>query len=297
MLAYARAFPAWMVVAVIALASTVGALFVVTAGCGAGPGAESAWSRTLRTGELKWGADPKGGAPFVFNDPKDPNTIIGFEIDMIDAIAKHLGVKPVMVTAEWDALLEDLVVARRSDMVMNGIEINEVRQRRVAFSDPYYIYEQQLTIRKADKEKYKSLEDLKGQTVATLAGAEANNVLLRAGWDAGKIKTFDDSSNPYADLVNGRVEAVLQEGIIAEYYATPMPELYNIPTMFAPGKYAVAFRPDDTELLAQVNQALAKMKANGELAAIYKKWNMWNDKQKELGIKEDAAPAATATTE
>ena len=85
----------------------------------------------------------------------------------------------------------------------------------MAFSSPYYLYEQMLTVRVEDKVKYKSLDDLKGQKIGTLSGAEANNVLMRAGFAEDQLSAYEDSSMPYKDLELKRVEAGLQEQMIA----------------------------------------------------------------------------------
>src|SRR5579862_7135665 len=174
-------------------------------------------SKIKQDGILKWGADPSGGAPFVYTDPDDPNKVIGFEIDIMDKFAAHMGVKHELVRADWDGLLDDMI-AKRTDLVMNGVEINAARQEKVDFSAPYYVYEQQLTVRAEDKDKYKSLDDLKGQVIGTLSGAEANNVLLRAGFDKSLILEHKDSLTPYDDLGAKRSEAVLQESMIAAFY-------------------------------------------------------------------------------
>ena len=272
---------------------------VVLAGCGGGGGGggsgkpggadEDTLARIKREGVLRWGADPSGGAPYAFYDPQKPESVIGFEVEMMDRIAGHLGVRHEMVKAQWDTLLEGLK-ARRSDLVMNGLEINEARQKAVDFSQPYYVYEQMLTVRLADKEKYKSLDDLKGKKIGTLSGAEANNVLKRAGWTEAQITCYEDTSTPYTELELARVEAVLQEQMIAEHYAASKEKLYLIRRTFSPGKYAVAVRKGDAKLSAEVDRVLEKMKQNGELAAIYKKWRIWNDAQKIIGVQEAPAP-------
>ena len=256
-------------------------------------GGEDTLARIKREGVLKWGADPSGGAPFVFFDPKDPNVerVIGFEMDIMDKFAAHLGVRHEMVRAQWDALPEAMK-ARRTDLVMNGYEINEERKKRYAFSKPYYVYEQMLVVRAVDKDRYKSLDDLKGKKMGTLSGAEANNVLKRAGWTEDQITAYEDSSMPYKDLELGRTEAVLQEQMIAEYYAGPNPKLCLVPKTFGPGRYGVLLRQEDQALLAEVDRILDLMKQNGELAAIYKRWKIWNERQKEVGVLEGPAPAA-----
>lgn len=249
---------------------------------------EDTLAKVKREAVLRWGADPNGGAPYVFYDAKDNKKVIGFEIDIMDKVAQKLGVKLELVPSAWDSLLEALK-SGRTDLVINGIEVNPEREQRYSFSEPYFIYEQMLTIRAADKDKYKSLDDLKGKLIGTLSGAQANNVLTEAGFTEKQISPFPDPSSPYNQLDLGRVEAVLQETLIAEWYAGSNPKLLNLPKTFAPGKYAVAMRKEDASLVAEINRILDEMKKNGELAAIYRKWKLWNDRQKDIGVVEPPA--------
>ena len=247
--------------------------------------AEDTWEKVKKAGVIKWGADPSGGAPYVFFDKKETEKVVGFEMDIMEKLAGHLGVKQELVSGQWDSLIDNLK-SKRTDMVMNGLEVNEARQKEVGFSEPYYVYEQQLTVRAADKDKYKSLDDLKGKKIGTLNAAESNNVLKRAGFTEDQIVTHDDSQTPYENLGFKRVDAVMQESIIAAYYAGANEKLFNVPQTFSPGKYAVAVRKDDAALLTEINKALKTMKENGELAAIYKKWNIWTPAQKTVGVEE-----------
>ncbi len=96
-----------------------------------------------KAGVLKWGADSSGGAPYVYGDPEDPKKIIGFEIDMMEKIGQHMGVKTELVQCSWPALLENLK-DKRCDIVMNGEEINEAHLAAANMSQPYFVYEQQI---------------------------------------------------------------------------------------------------------------------------------------------------------
>lgn len=267
------------------------AVLLLTAGCGGdgktGGSVNNTLKQVQKSGVLKFGFDPSGGAPFADMDAKT-NTVVGFEIEMMDLICKELGVEGQRHDNQWDSLLGDLVERPEEvDLLMNGFEINEDRKKVVLFSQPYYVYEQQLAVRAADKDKYKSLDDLKGKKIATLSGAEANNVLKNAGWTDDQILQKADSQQPYDELKNGRCDAVLQENIITAYYV-PKYEgaLFAVEKTFAAGQYGICFRPADKELARAIDDILTKLKKNGELAKIYKKWNLWNDLQGRIEVKE-----------
>ena len=250
-------------------------------------GGDDVLAAVKKAGVIKWGADSSGGAPYVFGDPKNAEKTIGFEVEIMDKVAEHMGVKHERVQADWAALLENMK-AKRTDIVMNGIEINEDRLKSYNFSDPYFIYEQQLTVRAEDKDTFKNLEDLKGKKVGILDGTESGNVLKRAGFKEDQIVIHPDSKTPYDNLKLKRIDAVMAEWMIADYYAGQDKALFNNPKTFAPGKYGIAVRKEKESdaLLAEINKVIKQMKENGELAAIYKKWKIWNDQQKELGVTE-----------
>ena len=88
---------------------------------------------------LLWAADESGGAPYVFQDPDNPNRVVGFEVDLKDALERELG-RPIQFKHyEFKKLIPGL---NRGDFdfAMNGLEVLPERQEQVLFSRPYYIY-------------------------------------------------------------------------------------------------------------------------------------------------------------
>jgi polar amino acid transport system substrate-binding protein len=258
--------------------------------------AETSLERIQREGVLRWGADPNGGEPFVYTDPRDPERVIGFEKDLMDKLAERLGVRPQLIPGQWDGLVDNLK-AGRTDLVLNGLEVNRKRAEVIRFTVPYFVYIQQLTVR-ADHEAYRTLNDLRGARVAVLEGSASVQVLRDAGWTEEQIVSFDDSLKPYEALHDGRVEAVLAESIIAARYAPRIEGLINQPDLFAPGNYAGAVRrgPDDADLVVAINRVLEDMKADGELARIYQRWNIDSDRQAQLGIVPPSDQESTNAT-
>src|SRR5262245_23273130 len=90
--------------------------------------AGDAWDRVQKTGRLTWGCDVTGGAPYTFPDPQNPSHIIGFEVDIMDALSRRLGVKQKMVVVPWDELVPAL---KRGDfdLAFNGLEVTIEREK------------------------------------------------------------------------------------------------------------------------------------------------------------------------
>ena len=253
-------------------------------------------------GVLRWGIDPAGGAPFSMPDPRDPRQLIGFEIELVERLSQYLGVRSEPVQADWLALIDNMK-AGRTDLALNGLEVSPERAEVVDFTVPYYRYGQQLTIRAADKERYRSLADLNGKTVSVLNGSASVDVLKEDGFTDEQIAQYDDSLAPYVELKNGRADGSLAESIIAAYYAASMPELFSIPETFSFGEYAGAVRKGEPELLAAINTVLTRMKDNGDLGRIYQRWGVWTSGQAFIGVergpevaKIDVASAQSTTS-
>ncbi|MEW6739715.1 MAG: ABC transporter substrate-binding protein/permease [Nitrospirota bacterium] len=231
-----------------------------------------------KRGYLLWGSDAEGGAPYAFPDPKDPSRLIGFEVDLAEAIARELGVKARQSQNAWDSLIPAL---KRGDfdMVMNGIEITPQRQAEVLFSLPYYIYTEQLVVRK-EETKIKDINDLKGKKIGTLSGAVAQDILTNLG--GVDVRVYSGQVEPYEDLALGRLDAVLLDLPIAAYYAKPNPKLKYTGNPVGEGFYGIAIRKDDDELKKKIDEILIKLLKSGELKKIYEKWDLWNETQEKL---------------
>ena len=231
-----------------------------------------------KRGYLLWGSDAEGGAPYIFPDPKDPSKLIGFEVDIADAIARELGVKANQSQNAWDSLVPGL---QRGDydIAMNGIEITPQREQEVLFSMPYYIYTEQLVVRK-EETAIQTTNDLKGKKVGTLSGTVAQDILTKIG--GVDVRIYPGQVEPYEDLAIGRIEAVLLDLPIAAYYGKSNPKLKYAGTPMGEGFYAIAVRRGDADLRKTINDILAKLLKSGELKKIYEKWDLWNETQEKL---------------
>ncbi len=97
-------------------------------------------------GVLLWGADAEGGAPYVYPDPQKPEQLIGFEYELAEALAAKLGVKAQMVQNQWDQLVPALERGN-FDILLNGLELTAENRQRIAMTEPYFAYAQQLITR------------------------------------------------------------------------------------------------------------------------------------------------------
>ncbi|HEV7927333.1 MAG TPA: ABC transporter substrate-binding protein/permease [Verrucomicrobiae bacterium] len=232
----------------------------------------------LARGELLWGADAEGGAPYVYPDPQKPEQMVGFEFDLANALAAHLGVKAKMVQNQWDQLLPALDRGN-FDVILNGLEITADNRQHAAMSRPYYIYALQIVIR-ADTAGPTNLDGLKGKTVGVLASSAAQRLLQRQ--DGINVKSYPGNVENFLDLKVRRLDAVVSDLPISLYYAKPDPALKFSGEPFSPGYYGIALRKEDVALLAAINQALEQFIHDGTLEKIYRRHGLWDERQAAL---------------
>src|SRR5204863_3545094 len=95
--------------------------------------------------------------------------LIGFECELADALAAKLGVKAMMVQNQWDQLVPALERGN-FDIILNGLELTPETQRRIAMSQPYFVYAQQIVTRK-DTDGLSRIDELKGKAVGALSSS------------------------------------------------------------------------------------------------------------------------------
>jgi polar amino acid transport system substrate-binding protein len=249
------------------LPATVTAL-LVCALC-AGPAlAATPLERVRAQGELRWAGDLQGGEPFVFRDPRDPAKLLGFEVELAEALASRLGVRAAFVQNDWHNLVPSLVRGD-FDVALNGLEALPGMDEQVLLTRPYLEFRETLVVRRGAT--LRTLASLRGARVGTLSGSLAHLLLRGAGCE---VVLYEGQEEPYRDLAAGRVEAVLLDELIAGRYGLTQPSLELADGDVARGRYVMAVRRGEEELRDALDRALAAVQASGELGAIYARWKI-----------------------
>jgi polar amino acid transport system substrate-binding protein len=249
---------------------------------------------------LRWGGDAEGGAPFMEANPEDPTKLVGFDVEIAELIAAELGRTPQFVQVAF-AQLDQSAIRGDFDIGLCGIEDTPARRSMVAASVPYYEFREVITVREADRDRFKTLADLRGRRVATLGGTIAYEILLKAETELGLTAvSYDDDVHPYEDLLLGRVDAVLLDNVLADRSMRRNTGLFTQEEAVEAGHYVVITGPSNLELRDRVDDILRSAMADGRLEAIFRKWNVWNDDQPELyarvlAASSDVVPGAPAS--
>jgi polar amino acid transport system substrate-binding protein len=228
-----------------------------------------------KRGELRWGGDIQGGEPYAFEDPADHSHVIGFEVDIIDALARRLGVTARFHHCSWSNLVPSLE-RDDFDIIANGLEDTPAHRDMLLLSRPYFVYAETLAVRRGSA--YRSLDDLAGKRIGTVNQTYAQELLRARSFDP---VLYEGGDEPYLDLAAGRVDAVLLDNVVADRFGCGKSEIECLPDDVARGTYVIGLRRGDHALQAALDSALAEITANGELQRILDKWHLWDHRQRE----------------
>ncbi|MFC7679408.1 amino acid ABC transporter substrate-binding protein [Paenibacillus sp. GCM10028914] len=219
--------------------------------------------------ELIVGIDDKF-APMGFRDEK--NEIVGFDIDYARATVEKMGYKVKFQPIDWKTKESELM-SGRIDLIWNGYTITEDRVEKVLFSKPYLKNSQVVAV-KADSDIHK-ISDLAGKNVGLQGLSSAADAL-----DANEIKSqiksvteFADNVLALSDLKNGRVDAVIIDEVVINYYMAKEEGTYKLlEDSLAPEEYGIGVKKGREDLLKELQTALDALNSDGTSAEISTKW-------------------------
>jgi len=250
--------------------------------------AESAANDSLQTvldaGVLKVGVDATF-APLTFKDAE--GNIVGYEIDLINAVAEKLGVKIELVEIAWTDI-ETVLADGTVDCIWSGLAITDERAAVMTLSDAYLANTTSLMV----AEGVASLEELAGKTVAIQAGSSMEELLCEpefADFSAAVtvigMDTYEDAFEalllegtteqiPSADDALVPVDAIMISGLVASYNITANEELagYTLIENLSEDPIGIAFAKGNYKLCGAIEEALYALAQDGTLATITTEW-------------------------
>jgi glutamine transport system substrate-binding protein len=208
--------------------------------------------------------------PFESLDTKT-GKYVGFDMDIIRAIAKRAGFKYQLKTMDFNGIIPALQ-AGSVDIAIAGITITKERAKKIDFSQPYYDSGLRIMVR-ANNDSIKTVKDFAGKSVSTKIGSTSYNYLTTKVPGIGKVVPFPGTSQMYMALMTGNVDAAFYDAPNVLYFIKTKGhgKVKTVGPLYAGQKYGIAF-PKGSPLVKSVNAALESMKKDGTFATIYKKW-------------------------
>ncbi len=206
-------------------------------------------------------------APFTFHDPS--GKLVGFDVEIGEAVAKKLGVKPQFIEGKWDGLIAGLD-AKRYDVVINQVGITEARKQKYDFSDPYIASKAVLIVRDGNDE-IKSFEDLKGKKAAQSLSSNFGKIAQTAGAELVGTDGFDQSIQL---VLTRRADATVNDSLSFLDFKKQKPDApVKVVAEQADADFSgIIIRKGEPELVAAVNKALSDIKADGTYKTIADKY-------------------------
>jgi len=206
--------------------------------------------------------------PFEYVD-EETKEVVGFDIDLINAIAEKEDLDIEVMNVAWDPLLAG-VAQCQYDAAISSVSITEDRKKEMLFSDPYFQVGQLVTVR-IDNTDIKDKDDLAGKTAGAQIGTTGSFAIEDI--EGAELKTYDDIGLAFQDLINGAIHAVVADNPLAYGYIGRNPDkLKSVGEVFTSEDIGIAVCKDNTELLAKLNSGLQAVKAEGLIEDLIDKW-------------------------
>ena len=205
-----------------------------------------------------------------FSAENEQKEVVGFDIDVMKALAKKIGIEVKFVPTPFESIFNSLAQGDL-DLLISAITITDERKKSVDFSEPYFVATQAIAV-PANDTRVTKMDDLKTLAVGTQSGTSGDELVQQVlGKNSAKIKRFESTPLALKELESGGVDAVVaDEPVVKNYIANnPNSKLRTVTdNAFPKEDYGIAVSKNDPELLAKVNKGLADMKADGSFAAI-----------------------------
>ena len=192
----------------------------------------------------------------------------------VDGVAFDGGKAEGFETEVHNIAFDGLIPSLQSgviDTAINDITITPDREKSVDFSKRYYIAGLGVVV-KADNDAIKTADDLKGKVLGVTIGSTGEEAARKI--EGANVKVYNTLSDAFLDLKQGAVDAVVNDIPTNEYYVAKTSDhsVKTAPVALTSEDLGIAVKKGNKDLLKKIDDGLAKIKKNGEFAAIYKKW-------------------------
>ena len=207
--------------------------------------------------------------PFAYESPT--KEIVGYDVDMINAIAKKAGLQIKIVNTPWTGIFAALNNGD-VDLVISGVTINDKRKQSYDFTTPYFEARQLIAVH--SNSTAKGLKDLAGKKIGVVTGSTGDDMASREfGKTNPDIRRFESTPVVISELANNGLDAAIGDNGVIAFRTQEHKQLKTVSDASFPKEYfGIVVKQGNKDLLAKLNAGLAAVKADGSYATIYKKW-------------------------
>lgn len=200
------------------------------------------------------------------------NQIVGFDIDLANALCKQMKAQCTFTNQAFDSLIAALKF-KKYHAVISGLDITPERSQQVSFTQPYYANS---AIVIAQKDRFTSLVDLKGKKVGMENGTTHQKYMQDKHPEINTV-SYDSYQNAILELKNGRIVGVFGDTAVVNEWLNNNPGLAPVGEQVTDAQYfgiglGIAVHPGNKALLARLNAALEAIRADGTYQIISNRW-------------------------
>ncbi|MDP9043997.1 MAG: basic amino acid ABC transporter substrate-binding protein [Pseudomonadota bacterium] len=239
------------------------AVFLLSlAGCGKQEPAPAAGEAPAAAGKVYLVGTDAAYAPFEFQNEK--GEIVGFDVDVVTAVAAKGGFAVKFVNTPWEGIFNALAQGDR-DLLVSSITITKERQQTMDFSAPYFDAKQLIAVKNDSKVAH--FDDLKAMKIGVQTGTTGDDLVSQLqGKNSANIKRFESTPLALKELEAGGVDAVVADnGVVVNYVLNNSGKQFKTvdDPAFQPEHYGIPVKKGNAQLLAKIDQGLAAIKADG----------------------------------
>lgn len=208
-------------------------------------------------------------APMAF---KEGDEIVGFDIDLAKAVFEKMGKDLQVQAIDWSAKEAELDT-EKVDVIWNGLTITDERKENMCISEPYMENKQVVVVPKDSD--IAAPADLEGKVVGMQQESTAVEAFADSGIQAAETVELKDNVLCLSELNMGRVDAVVMDSVVADYYLAKQPDIYDFKILdesLSNELYGIAVKKGNDAFMAEIEEALNELIADGTAAEISEKW-------------------------
>ena len=207
--------------------------------------------------------------PFAYENPS--KQIVGFDVDIITAIAQRAGLKIKVINTPWTGIFASLNNGD-IDLIVSGVTINDKRRQSYSFTAPYFEARQLIAVPAASQ--VRSLKDLTGKKVGVVVGSAGDDIASTTfGKTSGNIRRFESTPVMIQELAAAGLDAAIGDNGVIAYRVQEQKKLKTVDDATFPKEYfGIVVKQGNKTLLDKLNAGLAAVKSDGTYATLYRKW-------------------------
>lgn len=207
--------------------------------------------------------------PFAYENPS--KEIIGYDVDIIKAVAQKAGLQIKIVNTPWTGIFAALNNGD-VDLIISGVTINDKRKQSYDFTTPYFEARQLIAVSRDSS--VKNLKDLAGKKIGVVNGSTGDDIASREfGKTNSDIRRFESTPVVISELVNTGLDAAIGDNGVIAFRVQEHKQLKTVSDPSFPKEFfGIVVKQGNKALLDKLNTGLAAVKADGSYAQIYKKW-------------------------